>query len=325
VTRRRIKLGLVCTVGGHFEQMLNLSEVYSQYDRFWITNDNTQTKNQLIDESRYFIGAAHYKQPWTYVGQIPGVIQAFRIEKPTHLLSTGSGRTALIPFLLAKALRLPFLHVDTFSRVNGFSKFGSFLVGVHHKIYCQWESTNKHTVYIGPIFKTNSQPEKPAQSNHVFVTLGTRTEPFSRLLSAVDQLVVEGSITDKVIVQAGHTKFDTPNLTVFNFCSPDEIDDLILRARYVITQESAGIGTKCLKSNTRFIVMPRDYAHGELPSRSDMNEDLHVRLEELGYTRVVHDASQLREAIRKSDSIRTGFTFDNTLAITTLKQALEDS
>jgi hypothetical protein len=64
---------------------------------------------------------------------------------------------------------------------------------------------------------------------------------------------------------------------------------------------------------------------GELPSRSDMNEDLHVRLEELGYTRVVHDASQLREAIRKSDSIRTGFTFDNTLAITTLKQALEDS
>jgi len=220
VTRRRIKLGLVCTVGGHFEQMLNLSEVYSQYDRFWITNDNTQTKNQLIDESRYFIGTAHYKQPWTYVGQIPGVIRAFRTEKPTHLLSTGSGRTALIPFLLAKALGVPFLHVDTFSRVNGFSKFGSFLVALHHKIYCQWESTNKHTVYIGPIFKANSQPEKPARSSHVFVTVGTRTEPFPRLLSAVDRLVVEGSITDKVIVQAGHTKFDTPQSDGVQFLLP---------------------------------------------------------------------------------------------------------
>jgi len=305
--------------------MLNLSEVYSQYDHFWITNSNKQTTSQLVDERRYFIGAAHYKQPWTYLAQVPGVIRAFWRERPTHLLSTGSGRTALIPFLVAKALRLPFLHVDTFSRVNGFSKFGSFLVGIRHRIFCQWESANKNTVYIGPIFKANSQPEKPTKVSHIFVTLGTRTESFSRLLTAVDALVKDGSITDKVIVQAGHTKFSSPNLTVFDFCSSDEIDDLILKARYVITQESAGIGTKCLKSNTRFIVMPRDYAYGELPSQSDMNEDLHLRLEELGYTRVIHDASQLREAITKLDSIRTGFAFDNTLAITTLKRIVEAS
>ncbi len=305
--------------------MLNLSDLYSQYDHFWITNDNTQTKNQLIDENRYLIGTAHYKQPWTYIAQIPGVIRAFRRERPTHILSTGSGRTAFIPFLFAKAVGLPFLHVDTFSRVNGFSKFGSFLIALRHKIYCQWESVNKHTVYIGPIFKTNSQPVKPARLGHVFVTLGTRTEPFPRLLTSVDQLVSEGAITDKVVVQAGHTKFNTPNMTVFDFCTPDQIDDLILNARYVITQESAGIGTKCLKTNTPFIVMPRDYAHRELPSRSDMNEDLHLRLEELGYTKVVHDADQLREAVQKSDSIRTGFTFDNTLAIMTLKKALEGS
>jgi len=180
-------------------------------------------------------------------------------------------------------------------------------------------------VYIGPIFKANSYSEKPSQPSHIFVTVGTRTEPFSRLLAAVDQLVAEGAITDKVVVQAGHTKYDSPNLALFDFCSPSEIDELILKARYVITQESAGIGTKCLKSNTRFIVMPRDYARGELPSRSDMKEDMHLRLEELGYTRVVHDASGLREAIKRSDSIRTGFAFDNTRAITTLKQALEHS
>jgi UDP-N-acetylglucosamine transferase subunit ALG13 len=305
--------------------MLNLSDVYSQYDHFWITNSNTQTTSQLINEKKYFIGAAHYKQPWNYCAQIPAVMKAFKRENPTHLLSTGSGRTALIPFLLAKALRLPFFHVDTFSRVSGFSKFGAFLAALHQTIFCQWESTKKNAVYIGPIFKAGAQLEKPSEASHVFVTVGTRTEPFSRLLSAVDQLVAEGSITDKVVVQAGHTTFRSPNLTVFPFCSPDEIDDLILRARYVITQESAGIGTKCLRSNTRFVVMPRNYAYGELPARSDMKEDLHLRLEQLGYTRVVHDVSQLREAIRKADAIRTGFAFDNTLAITTLKRALEES
>jgi UDP-N-acetylglucosamine transferase subunit ALG13 len=325
VKRRHVKLGLICTVGGHFEQMLNLSDVYLPYDHFWITNANKQTTSQLVGERKYFIRAAHFKQPWTYGAQIPGIVKAFLRERPTHLLSTGSGRTALIPFLLAKAFQLPFLHVDTFSRVNGFSKFGSFLLRLHHKIFCQWESTEANAVYIGPIFKADRQVEKPAEPTHVFVSVGTRTEPFSRLLSAVDALIVEGSIKDNVVVQAGHTKFNSPNLTLFDFCSPDVIDDLILKARYVITQESAGIGTKCLKSDTRFIVMPRDYAHGELPTRSDMREDLHLKLEELGYTKVVHDVAQLREAVRHSDSIRTGFAFDNTLAVTTLKNVLEAS
>jgi len=323
--RHNIKLALVCTVGGHFEQMTNLSDVYSQYDHFWITNRNTQTTSQLVNEKKYFVEAAHYKKPWTYCAQLPAIIRAFSKEKPSHLLSTGSGRTAFIPFLLAKALRLPFLHVDTFARVHGFSKFGSLLVRLNHKIFCQWHTDDENAVYIGPIFTANPRMEKPPEARHVFVTLGTRSEPFSRLLSAVDTLVADGLIKDEVVVQAGHTKYTSANLKMFDFCSPDEIDDLILNASFVITQESAGIGTKCLKGNTRFIVMPRDFRYGELPARSDMKEDLHLKMQELGYTKVVHNASELREAIRNLKSIKTGFTFNNTLALSTIKTALEES
>jgi UDP-N-acetylglucosamine transferase subunit ALG13 len=323
--RSRLKIGLVSTVGGHFEQMLNLAEVYSNHNHFWITNPNKQTASQLVNEKKYFIAEAHYKKPWTYFGHIPRVLRIFLTERPSHLLSTGSGRTAFVPFLLAKALRLPFIHVDTFSRVKGFSKFGSFLVRLNHKIYAQWPTNNRNAVYIGPIFKPSPTFHKPHEPEHVFVTLGTRVEQFSRLLSVVDNLVTKGCIKDKVVVQAGHTKYASPNLQIFDFCSADAIDDFILRARYVITQESAGIGTKCLKYNTKFIVMPRDFTHGELPARSDMKEDLHLKLEELGYTKVVHDETQLRNAIRDMDAIRTGFTFDNTLAVSTLKAVLEVS
>jgi UDP-N-acetylglucosamine transferase subunit ALG13 len=321
--KSRNNIGLVSTVGGHFEQMLNLAGLYERYNHFWITNAHKQTTSQLVNERKYFVIAAHYKKPWTYCAQIPGVMKAFLRERPSHLLSTGSGRTALIPFLLARALRIPFIHIDTFSRVNGFSKFGSFLVGLNHRIYSQWQTDNKNAVYIGPIFKPTPHCEKPTEPRHVFVTLGTRTEPFPRLLSAVDELVTEGLIKDKVLVQAGHTKYTSANLEVFDFCSSDEIDDMILKARYVITQESAGIGTKCLKSNTKFIVMPRDFRYGELPVRSDMQEDLHLKLEELRYTRVVHNLSELREAVAQLDVIRTGFAFDNTLAVSTLEEILE--
>ena len=70
--------------------------------------------------------------------------------------------------------------------------------------------------------------------------------------------------------------------------------------------------------------MPRDYKYGELPSKSDMNEDLHIKLEKMGYTSVVNDVSQLEKAISRIDTLKSGFTFDNTLAITTLNKLMEE-
>jgi hypothetical protein len=56
-----------------------------------------------------------------------------------------------------------------------------------------------------------------------------------------------------------------------------------------------------------------------------MNEDLHLKLEEMGYTIVVRSVLELERAIMKLDSIRTGFHFDNKLAIETLNQYMEDA
>jgi len=75
--RQHRKLALVCSLGGHFEQMANLADVYSRYDHFWLTNPNAQTTSHLATERKYFVPPAHYKKPWTYCTQIPGVIKAF--------------------------------------------------------------------------------------------------------------------------------------------------------------------------------------------------------------------------------------------------------
>ncbi len=321
-----MNIALVCTCGGHFEQMTNLSDFYKQYDHFWITNKNQQTEGQLKSERAYFIKMAHFKKPWTYALQVAPIIKIFAGERPTHIVSTGSGRTALVPFLFARLLRIKFIYIDTFSRVHGHSKFGSFLLRTKNKIYTQWEDpVNKNAIYIGPIFRHQESKNKDGDSKYVFVTVGTRDEPFTRLLQGVEDLVKKGIIKDKVIVQAGHTKFRTDLLEVFDFCMPDKIDALILNARYVITQESAGIGTQCLKHRTRFIVMPRDYQAGELPTKSDMNEDLHFRLEELGYTKVVRNATELEKAIVNIESLKTGFEFNNSKAISSLHKAVEDA
>jgi len=323
---KKTKIALICTKGGHFEQLTNLSDFYDAYDHFWITNRNKQTLNTLEKERKYFVNLAHFTKPWTYLYQLPGFIKIFAIEKPTHILSTGSGVTAFVPFILAKLLRIKFLYIDTFSRVSGYSKLGTFLLKVGQQIFSQWEDINNpKIVYIGPVFKKVESFLKNGNSEYIFVTVGTRDEPFVRLIQAVEDLKKKGKIREKVIVQAGATKYVSNHLEIFDFCDPDKIEDLIRNAKYVVTQESAGIGTICLKYLTKFLVMPRDFSYGELPAKSDMNEDLHLKLEEMGYTIVVKNVLELERAIMELDSIRTGFNFDNKLAIETLNHYMEDA
>jgi UDP-N-acetylglucosamine transferase subunit ALG13 len=109
-------------------------------------------------------------------------------------------------------------------------------------------------------------------------------------------------------------------MEIFDFCSQQEIDELIFNSAFIITQESAGIVTKCLKMNKKFIVMPRDYSYGELPSKRDMQEDLQYKLEDMGFTKVVNNSEQMENAIRNINNLRFGFNFNNCLAIQKLKK-----
>jgi UDP-N-acetylglucosamine transferase subunit ALG13 len=321
---QELNIALVCTKGGHFEQMTNLSDFYSRYNHFWITNRGKQAETQLQNERTYYIETAHFTCPWTYLSHIIPTLRIFAREKPTHVISTGSGRTALLPFLVSRILGLKFILIDTFSRVRCHSLFGMFLLKTGNKIYTQWQDPkNGKAIYIGPIFKAHPAGIKKNEWEYIFVTVGTRQEPFTRLLEGVEYLAKKGIIKEKVVIQAGHTKFNSNGFETFDFCTPEQIDAFILNAKYVITQESAGIATQCLKHRTRFIVMPRDYQYGELPVKSDMKEDLHWRLEELGYTKVVTNTNELKKAIESIHDLKVGFNFDNTLAIQTLKKMIE--
>lgn len=323
---KKIKIALIATCGGHFEQLNNLYDFYNNYSHFWITNKNVQTVSELKNEKVYFIKEGHFSRPWTYLPHLPFFYSVFRKERPTHILSTGSGRTGFIAFYIAKLFRIQFIYIDTFSRVNNLSIFGNFLIKSGLKIYTQWDNNlNKKVEYIGPVFKAiDFKNNYNKEFNYVFVTLGTRNEQFVRLIKSIEQLKRNGVITKNIKVQAGSTKYKSDILDIFDFCSQNEIDDLIYNSEFIITQESAGIATKCLKMKKRFIVMPRDYSYGELPTKKDMNEDLQYKLEELGYTKVVNCIEQLESAIKSIDEIKVGYSFDNYMAINKLNKLVKN-
>lgn len=305
--RKKIKIALISTQGSHFEELTNLDDFYNCYKHFWITNRNMQTEAALSDERKYFVPMGHFKKPWSYLPHFFIFYRIFLKEKPTHILSTGSGRTCFVPFILSRIMKIKFIYIDTFSRVRGYSKFGSFLRIFNYPFFTQWQNNvRKRVYYIGPIFKDKNTnlKKKKLQNPYIFVTVGTRRESFIRLISAVENLKNKKIIKEEVVIQSGYTKYVSNKMKVFDFCSPSQIDDLIYNARLVITQESSGISTKCLRFNTRFVVMPRDYNFKELPAKSDMKEDLHFELEKQGYTIVVNNTEELKDAINNIDKIK---------------------
>ena len=325
---REIKLALTCAPGGHFEQMRNIVDLYKDYPHFWITDRTTQTENLLCGENAHFIKKAHFKRPWTYITQLPLVYRLLKKEQPTHMLSTGSGMIVFIPFLLSWLLKINFIHIETFSYINNLTKMGKLLLKLRQPILSQWDEIKHKNVrsigsIIGEQMPVSQFLEGGTSPDLVFVTLGTRSQSFPRIVEAVKALIKDNVIKEKVVIQLGSTKFQTYPTEAFDFCSPSEIDKLIGSSKYIITQESAGIVTKCLKLGKRFIVMPRDYKYKELPTKSDMNEDLHFRLAEMGFTYVVHDKEQLKEAILKVDQLKTGFHFDNSRAVDFLRKLIE--
>ena len=74
----------------------------------------------------------------------------------------------------------------------------------------------------------------------ILVTLGTQDKSFKRLLEAIDKQISLGNINDEIIVQAGHTKYNSANMTIFDFIPYDEFDEYIKKCNLLITHGGVG-------------------------------------------------------------------------------------
>ena len=74
----------------------------------------------------------------------------------------------------------------------------------------------------------------------IFVTLGTQDKPFKRLLDAIQKQIDNGNIKEKVIVQAGYTKFYSNDMEIYDLINMDDFDKLIKDCNILITHGGVG-------------------------------------------------------------------------------------
>ena len=97
----------------------------------------------------------------------------------------------------------------------------------------------------------------------ILVTLGTQDKTFVRLLEKINQLIDRGLIKDKVVVQAGFTKYSSDNMEIFDLIPQDEFNNLMSKADLVITHGGVGNIISALEKNKKVIAVPRLAKYGE--------------------------------------------------------------
>ena len=91
----------------------------------------------------------------------------------------------------------------------------------------------------------------------IFITLGTQDKSFERLLRDIQKQIDLGNIKEKVVVQAGFTKFDSKDMEIFDLIPMDDFDKLMNECDLLITHGGVGSIISGLKKNKKVIAVAR--------------------------------------------------------------------
>ncbi|UBZ07322.1 hypothetical protein LDL76_01100 [Salegentibacter mishustinae] len=136
----------------------------------------------------------------------------------------------------------------------------------------------------------------------IIVLLGTFPTAFKRPLIEIEKLCKKGLITEEVIVQSGHTQFDSEYLKMRPFISPDELTELYKQARVVITQAGTGSLIKGMKLNKKIIAIPRLAKYGEVVD--DHQEEILHEFTKQNYILPWTEDIALAEVLSKIDDFK---------------------
>jgi UDP-N-acetylglucosamine transferase subunit ALG13 len=134
----------------------------------------------------------------------------------------------------------------------------------------------------------------------IFVVLGTHELPFTRLLKEVEELKKSGNITEEIIVQSGHTKYESDVMTLKPFVSYEEMEDLFEKARLVITHAGTGSVVTGLKKGKKVIAVARLQKYGE--HNDDHQLELVDVFLEKGYILTWMENESLAEVLKQVDT-----------------------
>ena len=136
----------------------------------------------------------------------------------------------------------------------------------------------------------------------IFVVLGTQDKSFERLLKKIDEQIQKGNIKDKVIVQAGSTKYISDNMEILDLIPMKKFNYYIKKSKYIITHGGVGTILDSLKMGKKIIAVPRLKKYGE--HENDHQLEIINQFAKDGYIIPCEDLNKLDEALEKINKFK---------------------
>ena len=134
----------------------------------------------------------------------------------------------------------------------------------------------------------------------ILVILGTQDKKFPRLLEAVQKQIDLGNIDkrEKIIVQAGSTKFNSKDMEVYDYIDVEEFEELIEKANLIICHAGVGTILTALNKNKKIIAAARLKKYGE--HVNDHQVQILENFKKSGYILALEDFDKLDVLIKES-------------------------
>lgn len=158
----------------------------------------------------------------------------------------------------------------------------------------------------------------------IFVTVGSRSFPFDRLLKAVDQAAASGEIRDKIFAQTGSGTYRPEHYEAVDFLDHDQFERKLDESALVITHGGTGVIMNAVKKHKKVVAVPRLKCYREVVD--DHQLQLIQELEQMGLITACYDCTQIGAAVQKALQMQVITYESNTNAvISSIEAYLEDN
>ena len=137
-----MKVGLVCSSGGHLTQLHQLKPFWQKHERFWVTFRLPDSESLLAGEDVVW---AYFPTTRNASNMFRNFLLATRVlsrRRPDLIVSDGAG-VAFPFFVVARMLRIKTVYVEVYDRIDSPTLTGKLCRPFTSLFLVQWEEQKR--------------------------------------------------------------------------------------------------------------------------------------------------------------------------------------
>lgn len=293
------KLLLVCSSGGHLDQLFWLRSWWERFPRIWATFDKPDAVDRMRDQMWC---ALSYPTNRNIPNTLRNSLRAYRVllrERPTTILSSGAGPA--VPFFwIGKVLfRCRTIYLEPWDRLVRPTLTSRLIRPVTDLAIASSEGQlprwTRVAIALAPLWRLDATDDRivdapsgearhPDAPLRVLVTVGTHEEPFDRLIAQTESIassIGSSGVAGAIEIACQHGVSRLPHAYPTHrdeaFLSHTDLTQLMGWADVVIAPASPGTAMLAFRRGCHLLLLPRHSEANE--AVDDHQEDFMKRLE----------------------------------------------